>query len=268
MKIKLLLSVVLLVCLTNGCGQQKAGIEGEIIWQDEFDGPAGQLPDPKHWVFDMGTDWGNLQLEYDTNRPQNCSLDGSGDLVITAREESYENQRYTSARIKTKGLFERTYGRFEARIKLPIGQGVWPAFWLLGGDIDQVGWPACGEIDIMEYLGHEPQKHYGSLHGPGHSGDDALTRYHLLEKGAFNDDFHTFAVDWNEDSFTWYMDDFAFHSVKKTDFTQNATWVYDHPFFIILNVAVGGRWAGSPDQDTTFPQQMLVDYVRVYGTRP
>ena len=135
-----------------------------IIWQDEFEGPAGQLPDPAKWVFDVGTDWGNLQLEFDTDRAENVSLDGGGNLAIVARREDFGGQEYTSGRIKTKGLFEQTYGRFEARIKLPVGQGIWPAFWMLGADIDDVHWPQCGEIDIMEYLGQEPRVH--SRHHP------------------------------------------------------------------------------------------------------
>jgi len=136
---------LLTLAAAPGCSEEsEAPAVYGLIWQDEFDGPAGQLPDPAKWRFDLGTDWGNAQLEYDTNRPENCSLDGQGHLAITAIEEEYEGQPYTSARIKTKGLFERMHGRFEARIKLPVGQGLWPAFWLLGNDIDTVGWPGCG----------------------------------------------------------------------------------------------------------------------------
>ena len=252
-----------------GCGEDnEAPAEFGLIWSDEFDGPAGQLPDAQRWRFDVGTDWGNAQLEYDTARPQNVSLDGNGSLIITAREEEFEGQQYTSGRIKTKDLFEQTRGRFEARIKLPIGQGIWPAFWLLGADIDQVGWPACGEIDIMEYLGHEPRAIYGSLHGPGHYGDDAITRKHLLAQGGFNLGYHVFAVDWTEDAITWSVDGFVFHTVTPGDMPAGATWVYTKPFFIILNLAVGGRWPGPPNETTVFPQAMLIDYVRVYGTLP
>lgn len=251
-----------------GCSDKKESSEYGLIWQDEFEGPAGRLPEAKSWRFDIGTDWGNLQLEWDTDRAENVSLDGDGHLAITARREDHEGQSYTSGRIKTKGLFEQTRGRFEARIKLPIGQGIWPAFWMLGANIDQVGWPACGEIDIMEYRGHKPRVLHGSLHGPGHSGDDALSGKHVLAEGGFDRDFHEFAVDWTEDSISWQVDGFTYSTFKRVELPPGATWVYDKPFFILLNVAVGGRWPGSPDETTVFPQTMLVDYVRVYGTRP
>jgi beta-glucanase (GH16 family) len=252
-----------------GCSDdgQPAG-EYRLVWADEFDGPAGQSPDPEKWQFDLGTGWGNNQLEYDTDRPANASLDGEGHLAITAREEKYAGQPYTSARIKTKDLFERTYGRFEARIKLPVGQGIWPAFWLLGGNIDEVKWPNCGEIDVMEYLGQEPEAVHGTIHGPGHFGDGAVSRKYILPQGGFHLGFHEFAVEWDEDSITWSVDGYTYHSVTPAGLPRGSTWVYDHPFFIILNVAVGGNWPGSPDETTVFPQTMLVDYVRVYGIVP
>ncbi len=254
-----------LVAATSGCNEKEPPVEYGIIWQDEFDGPAGQLPDADKWQFDLGTDWGNAQLEYDTNLPTNVSLDGAGNLAITARQESYGGQDYTSGRIKTKGLFEQTHGRFEARIKLPIGQGIWPAFWMLGADLDNVGWPACGEIDIMEYLGHEPRVLHGTVHGPGHYGDGAVSGSHILGQGGFHLGFHEFAIEWDKERITWFVDGFQYHTVGPTDLPAGSTWVYDHPFFMLLNLAVGGRWPGSPDETTVFPQTMLVDYVRVYG---
>ena len=264
-----LLAMALLALVTTpGCGKEADAPVYGLIWQDEFDGPAGQLPDSSKWRFDQGTDWGNLQLEYDTNRPENCSLDGQGRLAITAREEEFAGQSYTSARIKTQGLFERTGGRFEARIQLPVGQGLWPAFWLLGADIDQVGWPACGEIDIMEYRGQYPRQLVGTVHGPGYSGNNAIGSTHTLAQGGFNLGFHDFAIEWDESSITWYVDGFVYHRVTPDDLPAGTRWVFDHPFFIILNVAVGGRWVGSPDASTVFPQTMLVDHVRVYGTMP
>ncbi len=263
-----LLAALLILAAIGGCSQEEKIPEYGLIWQDEFEGPAGQLPDPEKWVFDIGTDWGNKQLEFDTDRAENVSLDGKGNLTITAREEEFNGQPYTSGRIKTKGLFEQTHGRFEARIKVPVGQGIWPAFWLLGGNIDEVGWPKCGEIDIMEYRGHEPRVLFGSIHGSGHAGDDAVTKRLVLEKGEFPQAFHLFAVEWNEDSLTWFLDGRAYQTVTPADLPDGATWVYDHPFFIILNVAVGGHWAGAPDAETVFPQALLVDYVRVYGIVP
>jgi beta-glucanase (GH16 family) len=266
-----LTGLALLAALVSlaGCSEdEEVPSEYGIIWQDEFTGPAGQRPDASKWQFDIGTNWGNRQLEWDTDRAKNVSLDGAGNLAITAREEDFAGQPYTSGRIKTKDLFEQAYGRFEARIKLPIGQGIWPAFWMLGADIDELRWPQCGEIDIMEYLGHEPRELHGTLHGPGHYGNAAMTRKHVLAQGGFNLGFHSFAVEWTPDSITWQVDGFTYYSVTPADLPAGATWVYNHPFFILLNVAVGGNWPGSPDETTEFPQTMLVDYVRVYGTLP
>ncbi|MCL7970543.1 MAG: glycoside hydrolase family 16 protein [marine benthic group bacterium] len=249
-----------------GCGSDSpSGPEAgnwSLVWQDEFEGPAGQLPDAAKWQFDVGTDWGNAQLEYDTDRPENVSLDGAGHLAITVREEPYLGQDYTSGRIKTKDLFERNGGRFEARIRLPRGRGIWPAFWLLGADIDEVGWPTCGEIDVMEYKGQERSVVHGSLHGPGYSAGDAITRRFYLADSTFDADFHVFTVEWRGNSIDWYVDGELFQTV--TPGGVSGEWVFDHPFFILLNVAVGGGFVGPPDATTTFPQTMLVDWVRVY----
>lgn len=254
--------VAALACTGGRCGTDPT--EVRMSWEDEFEGPAGESPDPAKWAFDIGTDWGNDQLEFDTARPENVSLDGEGHLAITARRESYRGREFTSARIKTQGLFDRARGRFEARIRLPAGRGIWPAFWLLGADIGSVGWPECGEIDIMEYRGQQPSIVHGSLHGPGYSGGSALTRAYELPDGSFDEDFHVFAVDWDEDGITWYVDDHAYRSVAPDDLPSGARWVFNDPFFIILNVAVGGHFVGSPDDSTVFPQTMLVDWVRVY----
>ncbi len=234
----------------------------QLVWQDEFEGPAGQSPDSTRWVFDVGTHWGNNQLEYDNKRPESVSLDGQGNLAITARKEQYKGQNYTSGRIKTKDLFETTYGRVEARIMMPSGQGLWPAFWMLGNNFDSVGWPACGEIDIMEYLGQEPNIVHGTLHGPGHSGSKGKGTSFKLTDGRFDTDFHIFAIEWRPDLIQWSVDDQVFQTLTPSD--VKGTWVYNHPFFILLNLAVGGNWVGSPDETTTFPQTLLIDYVRVY----
>ncbi|MBD3217854.1 MAG: family 16 glycosylhydrolase [candidate division Zixibacteria bacterium] len=234
----------------------------ELAWQDEFEGPAGQLPDPTKWDYDIGTDWGNNQLEYDTNRPENVSLDGQGNLTIVAREESYMNRNYTSARIVTRGKFETTYGKIEARVKLPTGQGIWPAFWMLGSNFETVGWPQCGEIDIMEYRGQEPQIIHGSLHGPGYSGGNALTRRYYLADDRFDNDFHVFTVEWTAGEIKWFVDDIHYLTANPSE--VDGEWVFDHSFYIILNIAVGGNFVGSPDATTVFPQTMLIDYVRVY----
>jgi beta-glucanase (GH16 family) len=260
--------MVLATAALVGCGEAEQPRGYGLTWQDEFDGPAGQSPDPAKWRFDIGTDWGNAQLEYDTARPENVSLDGAGHLVITARAEEYAGRSYTSGRIKTDGLFAQTRGRFEARIKLPRGRGIWPAFWLLGADVDAVGWPECGEIDVMEYRGQEPSTIHGSLHGPGYSGSSAITTAHTLAQGSYDLGFHNFAIEWSGASITWLVDGYAYQTVTPADLPAGTRWVFDHPFFILLNMAVGGRWVGAPDGTTVFPQTMLVDWVRVYGELP
>ena len=262
-----LLAAVGLVALSApGCHSVAGTGEITLVWSDEFDGPAGQSPDSTNWVFDIGTDWGNAQLEYDTDRPENVSLDGQGNLAITAREEDYLGREYTSGRINTRNRFSRARGRFEARIKLPIGQGIWPAFWLLGSDFGTVGWPQCGEIDIMEYRGQYPSIVTGALHGPGYSGGNSVGGPYNLDGGAFNDDFHVFAIDWDASSISWSVDDQVYLTLGPSDIPSGTEWVFNDDFFIILNVAVGGNYVGAPDETTTFPQTMLVDYVRVYGT--
>jgi len=245
-------------------------VDSTLIWSDEFDGPAGQRPDPANWSHDVGgSGWGNNQLEFDTNRTDNSRLDGRGNLEIIARRETYQGRNYTSARIKTLGLFAQQGGRFEARIKLPVGQGIWPAFWLLGDNFQQVGWPACGEIDIMEYRGQQPNIVSGALHGPGYSGGNPLTRKYTLPTGRFNDNFHIFAVEWDPDKITWFVDDVPYMTLTPSNVPAGGRWVFDHPFFIILNVAVGGNFVGPPNTTTTiFPQTMLVDWVRVYQGAP
>ena len=244
-----------------------------LVWHDDFDGPAGASFDPAKWVADTGGQgFGNQERQFYTTRPDNVALDGDGHLVITARAASpsstdecwYGRCRFTSTRLKTKGLFAQAYGRFEARIRIPRGQGLWPAFWMLGADIDSIGWPRCGEIDIMENIGREPAIAHGTLHGPGYSGAGGIGRADTLSVGAFADDFHIFSVAWRPNDIRWYVDGRQYHRMTSADLPPGAKWVFDHPFFLLLNVAVGGGWPGDPDASTTFPQQMLIDYVRVY----
>ena len=258
------LAVLLFTLLLPAC--ESLGTQDEagwtLVWSDEFDGPAGQLPNPDNWTFDIGTDWGNRQLEYDTGRPENVSLDGGGNLAITARRESYRGSAYTSGRIKTQGLFEQAYGRFEARIRLPTGQGIWPAFWMLGNNIDTVGWPECGEIDVMEYRGQEPSIVLGTVHGPGYFAGGGISTRYALTGARFDTGFHEFAIEWTEAGIVWFVDGQRYHAVDRDD--PPGRWVFDHPFFILLNVAVGGGFVGPPNESTNFPQSMLVDWVRVY----
>lgn len=184
-------------------------------------------------------------------------------LLITAREESYEGSNYTSARLLTKDKIEETYGRFEARMRLPWGQGLWPAFWMLGADIDENIWPNSGEIDIMEFRGQEPTVIHGSVHGPGYSGGDGVTKSYTLTDGRFDTEFHIFGIEWGPNYVNYYVDDVLYNQITPDD--VDGEWVFNKPFYILINLAVGGSFVGSPDSGTEFPQTMLVDYVRVYN---
>jgi beta-glucanase (GH16 family) len=260
-----------LAATPDAATEDEAALPGwKIVWRDEFAGAKGALPSPERWLFETGGHgFGNNQLEFDTARPENAALDGEGKLVITARREDYMGKRYTSARLKTQGKFERVYGRYEARMKLPRGQGIWPAFWMLGSDIERTSWPACGEIDIMENIGREPSRIHGTLHGPGYSGGNSVGAPFDLPAGrAFADDFHLFAIEWEANVVRWYVDGKLYQTRAPRDLPSGAKWVYDHPFFLLLNLAVGGQWPGSPDDSTSFPQQLTVDYVRVYERVP
>ena len=256
---------------TSGAGAPR---QPKLIWSDEFNSPDGSAPDPHKWTYDLGgKGWGNQELETYTDRPQNVYIQ-DGMLVIQARKEPYTGKDgvardYTSARLKTQGLFSQTYGRIEARIKIPYGQGLWPAFWMLGDDSAQAGWPRCGEIDIMENIGREPSTVHGTIHGPGYSGGKGISAaYELPGGGRFADDFHIYAVEWQPHKIQFFVDGNLYATVLPTSLPPGARWVYDHPFFIILNVAVGGGWPHNPDATTTFPQTMQVDYVRVYDLAP
>jgi beta-glucanase (GH16 family) len=242
-----------------------------LAWSDEFDGPAGATVDATRWTFDVGCGgFGNQELESYTDRPRNAHLSGEGSLVIDVLRETHTGpdgitREFTSARLKTQGLFTQTYGRFEARLKVPWGQGLWPAFWMLGADITSAGWPACGEIDIMENIGREPGIAHGTIHGPGYSGGSAIGAPFTLAPGQrLADDYHVFTVEWEREALRFYLDGQLFQTRTPASLPAGSRWVFDHPFFLLLNVAVGGNWPGPPDATTVFPQQMLVDYVRVY----
>ena len=244
-----------------------------LVWSDEFDspsGPSGSSVDSAKWSFDIGGGgWGNDELQSYTSRAANAELQG-GALVIRVLKETFQGpdnitRNYTSARLLTKNKFSQTYGRFEARIKIPYGQGIWPAFWMLGNDIETVGWPTCGEIDIMENIGKEPSIVHGTLHGPGYFGAKGVTAtYSLPAPRKFSDDYHTFAVEWEANIVRFYVDSRLYKTQTPADLPPGKAWVFNHPFFLILNVAVGGNLPGSPDASTVFPQLMKVDYVRVY----
>jgi beta-glucanase (GH16 family) len=247
-----------------------------LTWSDEFDLPDGSAVAPTKWTQETGNGgWStNQEREYYTPGTANAVVQG-GMLVITAQTEGasaytcqYGTCQYTSARMNTAASFQQEYGRFEARIKIPRGQGMWPAWWILGDNIGSVAWPQCGEIDIMENIGSTPSTDYGSLHGPGYSGGQDLTGSYSLDGGALADDFHVYAVEWEPNVVRFYFDDVNYETRTPADVPSGDTWVYDHPFFLILNLAVGGQWPGDPDSTTQFPQTMQVDYVRVYSKAP
>jgi beta-glucanase (GH16 family) len=252
------------------------GTRWTLSWSDEFDGPAGARVDPARWFTATGGHgWGNNELQTYTDRAENASLSGDGQLVIRALREHYQGadglaREYTSARLKTQGRFEQMYGRFEARLQLPRGQGLWPAFWMMGANLNAVGWPQAGELDIMENIGKEPAIVHGTIHGPGYSGADSISGAYTLPGGAaVADAFHVFAVEWEPAVIRFYVDDTLFATRTPADLKPGQAWVFDHPFFLLLNVAVGGNWPGNPDATTVFPQTMRVDYVRVYtAARP
>jgi beta-glucanase (GH16 family) len=263
------------VAAAQAASPQPAAPSWKLVWSDEFNGTSGSAVDATKWVSETGGGgWGNNELEYYTSRLENASQQ-DGNLVIKVVQEKYTGQdgvtrNYTSARLKTQGKFSQVYGRFEARIKIPRGQGIWPAFWMLGKDIDKPaldksGWPDCGEIDIMENIGKEPGLVHGTIHGPGYSGEHGIgAPFGLPGDLRFADDFHLYAVEWEPNAIHFYVDEQLYTTRTPADLPKGTKWVYDYPFFLLLNVAVGGGWPGNPDATTVFPQTMLVDYVRVY----
>jgi len=277
---------VLICCAAAACGTSSmvagsgsGGVSKEtLIWSDEFTGTAAQsAPNPANWTYDTGGGgWGNDELETycsygssaapcDPKNP-NAYVANDGYLHVVARQTPAG--AYTSARMKTEGLQSFQYGRIEARIKMPAGQGFWPAFWMLGNNIKTMDWPACGEVDIMESIGSTPSTNYGSIHGPGFVGSMIGTEYKLSNSAKFSDAFHTFGILWSPGRMAFYVDDPSNVYVTYTpaSLPKGAVWPFDAgKFFVILDLAVGGSWPGSPNSTTVFPQEMLVDYVRVYA---
>jgi len=249
------------------------------VWSDEFDGQAGASIDAMKWRYDTADGcasgncgWGNNEKEYYSAAPENIALDGQGHLRIVARTAPpaggltcyYGPCRYTSAKVTTRGKMEVLPGRVEARIKLAAGQGLWPAFWMLGHNIAAVGWPACGELDIMENRGSAPTTTSSAVHGPGYSGNTPFAHAHVLSHGTVADDFHTFSVEWDSLTVRYFVDDTVHYVVGRSQVAPYGNWVFDQAFFVILNLAVGGHFDGDPQSDAIFPAPMLVDYVRVY----
>ena len=253
---------VLAIFFSCESDQQKVVNFTQLVMQDEFN-VDGQ-PNANLWSYNIGrgqNGWGNNELQFYTDRTKNVTVK-DGNLVITADKESFNGAQYTSARLLTKGKFDQAYGRFEARMQLPWGQGIWPAFWMLGADIDTNPWPGCGEIDIMEIRGQNPTVLLGTVHGPGYSGGQSISKSYTLKNDRFDTGFHVFGVEWAPDYVNFYVDNVLYNQITPADVP--GTWVFNKPFFIIMNIAVGGNFVGSPNDETVFPQKMLVDYMRVY----
>lgn len=276
---------------TGNDAEDEGGVmDWKLVWSQEFE--DGEI-DPAVWNFDIGNGhaqgipgWGNAELQFYTDR--NAFVE-DGRLVIEAREEAardeYGTYRFTSARLTTQNKFTMKYGKIEIRAKLPEGQGIWPALWMLGSNIGEAGWPVCGEIDIMEFLGHDTRTVYGHVHGPGYSGGASIgTGYTLPEDApSFSQEFHVFSIEWDEDEIRWHVDGERYFAFSKDTLdrknrewfeqqgiegahqqTQIYRWVFDQEFFLLVNVAVGGHWPGYPDENTQFPQRMYIDHIRVY----
>jgi beta-glucanase (GH16 family) len=251
---------------------EDAGVDSAVpgytlTWSDEFNGPDGTPPDPTKWNYDIGgSGWGNNEREYYTSSRANSEQQG-GYLVITATPDGASSQQcwygtcwFTSARLNSAGLFSQAYGRFETRAQMPFGQGLWPAIWMLGENIGSVGWPSCGEIDFLETIGSDITENHGSLHAPNYNPSGT---YPLPNGAQYSDGFHTFAVEWDPGEVRFYVDDQLYETQDESDM-NGGTWEFNQPFFLIMNVAVGGNWPGDPDSTTTFPQTLKVDWVRVY----
>ncbi|KXU35415.1 hypothetical protein AXK11_06435 [Cephaloticoccus primus] len=286
-----LLAILCAVCAVSARATDSTATPakwGALLWHDEFDQPVGSGPDESRWTYALGdSGWGNAELQCYTDSRENSLVAAdpeAGDgrvLVIRALRD--EVGRTTSARITTRGKFAVKFGRIEARLKVPKGQGIWPAFWMLGENEAEHGWPHCGEIDVMELLGHEPERVYGSLHGPGYSGIDSLTGSvrHAAMGGQspegdsgesivadFSSAYHVFAVEWRPGRIEWFCDGLRYHVVDESELPEGAHWVFDEtPHFLLLNLAVGGKWPGYPDDTTEFPQEYRIDYVRVYAAQ-
>lgn len=257
--------LAILIFIGSGCSGDDTQVItnlDNLVMQDEFD--TNGAPNGDVWGFDIGNGsngWGNNELQYYTERSENVQIQ-NGFLLLTAHEESFEGSSYTSARLLTKGRFEQKYGRFETRIKLPWGQGIWPAFWMLGADIAYNPWPGAGEIDIMEFRGQNPSTILGTVHGPGYAGAESIGKSYTLENDRFDTGFHVFGVEWGPEYVNFYVDDVLYNQITPADVTGE--WVFNKPFYLLINLAVGGSFVGAPNSDTVFPQTMVIDYVRVY----
>jgi beta-glucanase (GH16 family) len=243
-----------------------------LIWADEFEGPQGTRPDPRNWQFETGYGWGDGELQAYTDRPDNTALDGQGHLAITARPEQYTlpdgtTANYTSARLNTHGRFEFAYGRVSARIRVPAGRGLLPAFWAVGSNLYAVGWPESGEFDVVEVNGADPFTLHGVIHGPreGHHHYSVYAR--RRSPAPLSDAFHVYGVEWSPHRISFSLDGTTYAVRTPASLPSGSQWVFEHPFFLVLTLAVGPRWMDRPDTTTPWPATMLVDWIRVHAFR-
>jgi len=239
------------------------------LFSDDFDGDAGTSPDAGRWGYDVGGGgWGNHELETYTDRPENASVDGSGNLAVTARPETFTGtdgitRNYTSARLSTASTFAFTYGTAQARIRTPKGKGLWPAFWALGSDMPLVGWPNCGELDVMETVGSTPNTAYQNIHGTLKTGPEWSLGTSAVLSSALSAGYHTYGLVWGPNALAITVDGRAYMTTSATDVAPANLWTFNHSFYLLIDLAVGGSWPGSPDSTTPFPAVMSVDYVHV-----
>lgn len=251
--------IIFFSCTTSESTNQK---ETEAVWAQEFN----EAIDTTIWSYELGDKgWGNKEWQNYTNSLENAFIE-DGKLVLKAIKtgDSLAHGNFTSARLVTRNKYNLKYGKIEARMKLPKGQGIWPAFWMLGSDHPNTSWPQCGEIDLMEYLGHETNKVYGTIHGPGHAGMNGISGNRVLGNTDLSADFHVYTTNWQEDKIEWFIDGEKYFEVSPESLPDGQEWVFNDEFFFLLNLAVGGNWPGYPDETTVFPQQFEVDYIRVY----
>jgi beta-glucanase (GH16 family) len=239
--------------------QQK---DWKLVWSDEFDQTG--LPDPDKWAYDVGYIANREKQYYTKSRLENARVE-NGILVIEARKEPWENFDYTSARLITRGKMDWTYGRFEVKAKLPTGVGTWPAIWMLGTNISEVGWPLCGEIDIMENVGFDPTVIHGNVHTKAYHHSIGTNKGDKTELEKPWDNYHVYAVEWFEDRIDFFVDDVKYFTFTRESDTDATVWPFNKPHYLLLNLAIGGNWGGRDGiDDSLFPHKFYIDYVRVY----
>lgn len=264
-------SVVAVAAATLLPAADPAPTYDRLVWSEEFDGPAGAPPDPATWNFQKGGyGWGNHELQCYTDSPDNVATDGRGRLVITVLAEPGHQcsdghvNDFTSARITTQGKYVAKYGRLEIRALVPSGSGTWGGFWALGQNMPEVDWPRAGEFDVMELTGREPRTLHATLHAAKKNGEHMLLGRTAQADEPLNAAFHVHSVDWSPDRFVFALDGRPYATITRDEFELYGVWAFDQPFYLLLNMAVGGTMGGRPDTTSTWPQRFLVDYIRVY----